>query len=656
MVSSVQVRLRDYDGDGDLDAFLIGQYGAAAIRLFENQGEGNYSAGEVLVGLENNERFHSFEILDEQGPGGLLSFLTITKKDSDEFELLSSYTLGTDGTLEKTGELELPGSDGDSLLSWHGLQRDISSTKIFVTAYVSVDGVFTTRLSEVSSTEAGLAVRQLTEFQDAAQLGFTSIQDLDGDGHADLAVPVGWSPGTSQSARDHILWYPGDSSGNFAAEERAVVSPSYESIAPQSERSRRGWGLRHRLGDINPYSYENMPRSLTVWLNDGDGTEFQKLPIPNNGFGMELLGIDDQSPGNMRDLLVVNYLSRDSGSQDYKLIQAASKDTDGGYVLSPSVAYALASSTLHFLDWNNDDKKDIIVRDANGHIHWFERTQDRFLDPKLIMNLPGLEEFGRKTFSVIDMDRDGDPDFFATGNLFGENTNYWAERDGTGKILSVRQLPNDLGLLGIDYDNDGYEDFSDSFGNVQLLRAGAISDMVPSSFPLNPYYTIVNKGRLQDVDGDGDLDGIASLPTFGVAGFQRLSWQENVGSAADYEFAPYVFVDGLEYASRDQFALGDLDGDGTKDLLVVSEDTSIVEWFKITRRQEPVAFSNWMAGQGMSGSSAGPTGDWDGDSASNWEEFLFGTQAKVADLGSSGRPHLDMNSGRYGLHFPEEAE
>ncbi len=56
-----------------------------------------------------------------------------------------------------------------------------------------------------------------------------------------------------------------------------------------------------------------------------------------------------------------------------------------------------------------------------------------------------------------------------------------------------------------------------------------------------------------------------------------------------------------------------------------------------------------MAGQNLRGNSAGPLGDWDGDSVSNWEEFIFGTQAKAADLGSDGRPHLKEIAG--GMEF-----
>ena len=640
-----QNQFYDYDSDGAVDILLDIESSSQSPRLYRNLGGGTFGAGQVLMEPQADESLSSFVIVKPNTPNESPTLFTITKTSDESTQVLASYSLSLAGSATKTGETELPLQDGDFQLTWGNLQNDGQSGRTLISSFALKNGLRVTRLSEVITAESGLSTRVLREFPGVAQLISSSFQDLNGDGHADLVVPIAWSPGTSGSTQDQILWYAGNSAGELEDQARAVILPGYErDLLNLSDLDGDG-DADIIFGNYGPNSFFPKSTKLTLWINQGDGFNFEKHEIPNDGFGMELLGISDQSIGTVKDLLVINYLPTTFDANAYKQIQLAQRNSAGEFVLSSFVGYSLATSSAYYEDWNHDGKKDIVIRDLNGDVHWFERSEAGFLGRKLIMNLPEGSTSTVDSFRIIDIDRDGDLDLFANGNLFGEGTSYWAEQGSTGEIAAIHRLTDALIPLGIDYDNDGHEDFKKPSIAIYLLRAGAMFESISSQNPSLLYGMPPHHGRFQDIDGDGDLDEIMSLPTFVTIGFQRLLWRENIGGAVNYEPASDVLIDGLEYALRDQFALGDLDGDGVKDLLVVSSDTAIVEWFKIRNQPQPPAFVSWMSNQGLSGSSAGPKSDWDGDTISNWEEFVFGTNADLSDGGSAGRPHLEETAG-----------
>ena len=143
------------------------------------------------------------------------------------------------------------------------------------------------------------------------------------------------------------------------------------------------------------------------------------------------------------------------------------------------------------------------------------------------------------------------------------------------------------------------------------------------------------------MDGDGDLDVAAGVPTDGVAGYSRVQWWENRG---DPQFDPGsgegLPISPARWAFRDDFRTGDFDGDGVPDLVASSSGFPRLEWFRGTRKAGVPAFSGWMAFSNLAGHSAGPLADWDGDGMANWDEFAFGSDPAASDPFHPGRPRL----------------
>lgn len=643
------VTLHDYDRDWDLDIFIVGT-SEGTVRYFENVGNGSFATHVSLFSLPAEEQMDGIVFVESHDPKAAPLLVTLTRNANNTGKM-SAYDRTPDGGFVKASELLLPSTENGNSLDWFSMHRDSQASRAFVCCLISSSS---TKLFEIRSSPAGLVTKYLSEHANVTLLGFTSVRDLNLDGNVDLIVPVPQVPGTSGSASDHIVWFEGDAEGGFSEAENVVIAPSYTRFLQHLGDLDGDGDNDLLLGNSLALGSSGNMGSFAVWSNSGDGRIFEKRDVPFFGNWAAVIANEDfvsappkdgVSPPlvqfelltGRKDLIFVSSYSNFQSGAYFKLVYIAFQDGDGNF--TPVVIESIGIGTsVHYRDWDGDGLRDLIYREPGGSIRWSRRNPNGFQSGVVIMSLPVNEEifeFG-KNFGFIDMDMDGDLDLFARGDLFGEGSSYWAERDAAGEILAVRKLPRGIRSLDYDVDEDGYDDFTNEEGKIVLLRSGVTFEFT-NRFPLRPDTHF-------DLDDDGDLDEIVSAPTYGTSGFQRMFWSENMGDANDPVFGRDVFVDGVEFGRRDQFAVGDMDGDGLKDMLVISGDSALVEWFRITRKPEPTAFRQWMSGQGLTGSFAGPHADSDEDSSSNWEEFLFGTQAGIADLASNGRPRLE-NSG-----------
>jgi enediyne biosynthesis protein E4 len=139
------------------------------------------------------------------------------------------------------------------------------------------------------------------------------------------------------------------------------------------------------------------------------------------------------------------------------------------------------------------------------------------LDPKLAHIMPQVASMGAAV-SVVDFDRDGNPDFYVTDSKEGSKNRLYRNRgDGTFEDVAERLGVADLnhvdtgvsmGAVWGDYDNDGYEDLflyrwgrPELFHNDHGTRFTRVTD--GAGFPS---WANVNTAVWLDFDGDGLLD------------------------------------------------------------------------------------------------------------------------------------------------------
>jgi len=139
------------------------------------------------------------------------------------------------------------------------------------------------------------------------------------------------------------------------------------------------------------------------------------------------------------------------------------------------------------------------------------------LDPKLAHIMPQVASMGAAV-SVVDVDRDGLPDFYVTDSKEGSRNRLFRNRgDGTFEDVAERMGVADvnraetgvsMGAVWGDYDNDGFEDlFLYRWGVPELFHNdhGQTFTRVTGAAGL-PAWANVNTAVWLDFDRDGRLD------------------------------------------------------------------------------------------------------------------------------------------------------
>jgi len=178
-----------------------------------------------------------------------------------------------------------------------------------------------------------------------------------------------------------------------------------------------------------------------------------------------------------------------------------------------------------------------------------------------------------------DLDNDGDEDFLLSGVGDGsEKVGQYYLNDGSGGFTPSTNLPlvpSENGGFAIgDIDGDGDIDV------LQYGSTGALGETIPfikhfenlgnsqfdevATSQFQAYHTF----QLADVDGDGDLDLMASTATPNTQSTNALF--ENDGNGNFSLVAEPVFSD----LKNSYFTIGDLDGDQDADILVSGENTT----------------------------------------------------------------------------------
>ena len=347
--------------------------------------------------------------------------------------------------------------------------------------------------------------------------------DIDGDKDLDLT--------TAGTHSDKLLWHENDGQGNLKSHTICQDDPGYLE--------------RHVLGDVN-----------------GDG--HLDVVMVKNRVGHLLWFENSGTPADgklwKRHVLTADFMR----AYDVDL---ADLDGDG------DLDVAASAYTGDCFAWFENPGKDKVTQP------W---TQYQFDKAPEIANT--------RTIVAVDINRDGKPDLLGTGTYGGHVV--WYENTGKpGKQRFKRNIIDNKSPMP----THGHPVDMDGDGDVDVLMAyGMRGSPTPETHVVAWYENVGDKGVGTewkkhlvgtltygfeavpgDLDGDGDLDVIATGCSGGQKPKGELCWYENTGNAkGDWKKHPLK-----SYPEAAQVIVMDLDKDGRLDIAACSE-AGTCYWFR----------------------------------------------------------------------------
>jgi hypothetical protein len=313
------------------------------------------------------------------------------------------------------------------------------------------------------------------------------------------------------------------------------------------------------------------------------------------------MDICDFDGDGTRDILVANLGSFNPGDHKKGSV-ALIRNVDGGQARRANflvkglgrVADARAA------DLDGDGDQDVLVGvfgwHDTGQVLWLENRTRDWQRPSFVKH-PIDGRHGVINTPILDFNNDGRPDFLAQFAQEYEMVVCFANKGRGFEAQIIDQAPHPAwgsnGMELMDLDGDGDQDILLSNGDTldsMFLRPSHglrwLENQGPGQWKnheLAPMYA-VSGARAGDIDGDGDLDVVASafLPQFNPndelkgTGLPSLMWFEQTSPKT---FKPWV-IERLK-AFHPTLELGDIDADGDIDIVVGNFTMRIGDWDKL---------------------------------------------------------------------------
>ena len=262
-------------------------------------------------------------------------------------------------------------------------------------------------------------------------------------------------------------------------------------------------------------------------------------------------------------------------------------ENNGTETFTPHTISAAANGvqSIFAADLDGDGDVDVVAAiqsGANAGFEWYDNNGSGTFTTRRISS--GLGDSNAHSGFVADIDRDGDMDVL--GGLDNSPIVAWYENDGNQNFIKrtiFQGLNNDDGVsvVASDVDGDGDMDAVASLGNggvfwfenngSQVFTARMFSAPPTSSASLQDFRSVF----AADIDGDGDIDIAAAGQDAGPGDDGQVVWYENNGS----QWFTLRVLSSVALGANSVF-VADLNGDGRSDVLAASTLDSKIRWFR----------------------------------------------------------------------------
>ncbi len=543
--SSVFAADLDGDGDSDLLSASSAQYDSD-VSWYENlDGAGTFSEQIVIsADIELGDSVHAAD-LDGDGDLDVLSASRSDNKvawyenldgegDFSEQEIISDTSEGATSVvaadLDADGDFDvIAGSAFDDTVSWF-----------------ENDG---------NATFEEHVVSEVAEFVTAV-----STADIDDDGDLDIV--------SASREDDTISWYSNDE-GTFGPERIISVD--------ENGPNELFIGDVDGDGSLDVISATRVDDRVAWYRNDGRGVFEAPRVISEATDGASAVYAVDVDGD--RDLDLFSTSRFDNKVSLYENLDGLGDFGDQQVLTSggaPGVQYTTAA------DLDGDGDNDVLTAAfSSDELFWQENVGNgNFGSPQLISNRMS----GTEVVVAADFDGDGDVDA-ASASYLDDKIAWYENLDGKGafglqRVVSTDAIsPDDLHAADVDGDGDmdllsasrgddkiAWYENSDGLGNFSTQKVISTTQDAPSVV------------RTADLDGDGDLDVLASAYSNTENQDWSLSWYPNDGTG---EFGVEQLIT-TDIDTPTGIDAADFDGDGDLDVVSTSGIDDTVAWYENT--------------------------------------------------------------------------
>lgn len=559
------VRAADFDGDGVTDLLVDG--GAGQLSLYIGIGDGAFEEprhtplggpiGEVQAGdLTNDGRADVvvnvqgvLRVLVAEGPG---AFRQVSPPALEHafHRTLALDDLDQDGTLDllvhEQGDsrVALLRGDGTGLFAPHStLELGVNVYDLFIGhlngdthidfAFVPVVGAGGILLND----GAGALVK-VTEFPLLGMASRSVAGDFNGDGNPDIAFPDSYST---------IATYWGDGGLGFRPGTTDVRTPISSLLAADLDQD----GLDDLIG-----SQHNPSRAKILRGRTGYGFDVQP------SFGLEgpvSFSTAAHLDRNQSLDLVVSWYDQPG--------PAVLLGSGHGW-LAPREIAGVGAETVLVADLDGDRALDVILSGGSHHVITIAHGlgDGTFSEPFELAS--GLDRPRRS--ELADFDGDGRADLLVVPEKKNKVAIHFARAPGEFVPSLLVDVPDFEDATSGDLDNDGISDLVAVGGSVNANASlgngdGTFGDWTQMSIGIWPMNV-----ELADLDGDGDLDLLATTRLYGQL------WVLFGNGDGTFEEGYEVDIDIPGATSGGELVTADLNVDGLLDVAVAAENIQIL--------------------------------------------------------------------------------